>query len=74
MAARRCNLNLLDDTVKTYDGVRTSLRPPARATISKFIQQAKHAAGSGNCADMHRYAQTARGVLERSLDNLLGRR
>lgn len=74
MASRRCNLNLLDDTASTYRGVARSLPSPTRSSIARALDAARRAASYGNCPDMHRHAQHARGLLERRLDMLLGRR
>lgn len=74
MTRRSCNLNLLRDTSETFHSVSRSLPPPTRASVSKALRDAQAAANRGHCADMHRSAQHARGLLERRLDVLLGRR
>lgn len=74
MTRRACNLRLLEDTADTYRGVARSLPPPTRRSITSALQAAREAAGRGNCAQMHANAQHARGLLERRLDVLLGRR
>lgn len=74
MHARRCNLNLLQDTTSTYHGVSRSLPPPTRRSITNALHAAEAAASRGHCADMHKFAQSARALLERRLDMLLGRR
>ena len=74
MAARRCNLNLLQDTTGTFHSVSRSLPAPTRVSVSKALREAQVAANRGHCADMHRNAQHARGLLEKRLDVLLGAR
>lgn len=74
MSSRRCNLRLLQDTASTYHSVSRSLPPPTRASVSSALRNAQAAANRGHCADMHKNAQHARGLLERRLDALLGRR
>lgn len=71
---RRCNVRVLEDTAETYRGVSRSLPSPTRRSITSALQAAREAAYRGNCADMHKNAQHARGLLERRLDVLLGRR
>lgn len=74
MSARRCNIRALETTADTYQGVAKSLPPPTRRSVAKALQAARGAALRGRCADMHKYTQTARAVLERRLDALLGAR
>lgn len=74
MPPRICNTRLLVDTADTYRGVSRSLPPPTRTSITRALQAAREAASRGNCAQMHANAQHARGLLERRLDVLLGRR
>jgi alkylhydroperoxidase family enzyme len=71
---RSCNIRILEDTGRTYRGVRSSLPPSTQSAISRALRAAQAAASRGHCADMHRHAQSARGLLERRLDALLGRR
>ena len=73
MALRRCNPRLLEDTADTYRRVSSSLPRPTSSSISRNISAARAAANRGHCADMHKHAQAARGLLERRLDMLLGR-
>ncbi len=70
---RACNLRLLQDTAGTFHSVSRSLAPPTRASVTKALHAAQAAANRGHCADMHRHAQSARLLLERRLDALLGR-
>lgn len=74
MPSRRCNIRILEDTGSTYRGVRSSLPHQTSAAISRSLRAAQAAAQRGHCAEMHRHAQAARGLLERKLDALLGRR
>jgi hypothetical protein len=74
MPPRTCNTRLLVDTADTYRGVARSLPSPTRSSIVKALDAARDAAARGRCSDMHRNAQHARGLLERRLDVLLGRR
>lgn len=71
---RSCNIRILEDTGHTYRGVRASLPHQTSAAISRALRAAQAAANRGHCAEMHRHAQSARGLLERKLDALLGRR
>lgn len=73
MTRRACNLNLLRDTADTFHSVSRSLPPATRASVSNALRNAQAAANRGHCADMHKNAQHARGLLERRLDVLLGR-
>jgi hypothetical protein len=74
MSARVCNTRILVDTADTYRGVARSLPAQTRRGITSALQAAREAASRGNCANMHVNAQHARGLLERRLDVLLGRR
>jgi len=74
MPPRTCNTRLLVDTADTYRGVARSLPPSTRRSVTSALQAAREAASRGRCADMHKSAQHARGLLERRLDVLLGRR
>ena len=73
MPPRRCNVTLIDDTTRMFHSVRRSLPAGTATAIKRNIVASNTAARSGRCADMHRYAQAARGLLERRLDALLGR-
>lgn len=71
---RSCNIRILEDTGATYRGVRRSLSHQTAAAISRALRAAQAAASRGHCADMHRHTQSARSLLDRKLDALLGRR
>lgn len=73
MTRRSCNIRVLEDTMHTYHGVRRSLPHQTNSAIFRALRAAQAAANRGHCADMHRHAQSARGLLERKLDALLGR-
>lgn len=70
---RRCNIRLVEDTSTLYHSVRRSLPRPTVAAAHRSLILANTAARSGQCAEMHKHAQHARGLLERKLDALLGR-
>lgn len=73
MPPRRCNVTLIEDTTRMFHSVRRSLPRPTAAAVHRNIVLSNTAARNGRCAEMHRYAQSARGLLERKLDALLGR-
>lgn len=74
MMTRRCNIRILEETKYTFKSVRRSLTPHTTAAVSRALRAAQAAASRGRCAEMHRYAQDARGLLDRRLDALLGTR
>jgi hypothetical protein len=71
---RRCNLTLIDDTSRIFHSVRRSLPRPTVTAVQRHIVASNTAARNGRCAEMHKYAQAARVLLERKLDALLGSR
>ena len=74
MPPRRCNVTLIEDTTRMFHSVRRSLPIGTATAIKKSIIASNTAARNGRCAEMHKYAQNARGLLERRLDALLGSR
>ena len=74
VSSRRCNVTLIDDTSRMFHSVRRSLPRPTATAIQRHIVASNAAARNGRCAEMHKYAQAARGLLERRLDALLGSR